>query len=62
MIQATMEAKDPKEIGKQYGKPPRPCCAVHGVEMHVGSTVQEKRRRYWYCPVPYCGCAKRENY
>jgi hypothetical protein len=59
---ATMETEDPKQIGLKYGKPPRPVCPVHQVEMHVGRKINEARRRYWYCPVPDCGCGKRVDF
>lgn len=59
---AMMETEDPKQIGLKYGKPPRPCCPDHECEMVVRRTIPEKRRRYWYCPVPDCWRAKRQDY
>ncbi len=35
-----------------FGRPPRPCCPVHGVEMRTNGTRPVKR--YWQCPVPGC--------
>lgn len=35
-----------------YGRPPRPCCPEHAVEMTVAS--RQGRVRYHRCPVPGC--------
>jgi hypothetical protein len=38
-----------------YGRPPRPCCSRHGVEMHVKKTLPSGQTRECVCPVPGCG-------
>jgi hypothetical protein len=48
----------PDAAALAYGRPPRPCCPVHGVEMKVISTSRIKR--YWSCPVPDCTAHHRE--